>query len=233
LTSASTLFLAGHDTTANTTDWILYELSRNLGYQNKIREEIKSTRAAAAERGDLELTIADLDSMKYTLAAMKETLRFHPIVANRIRIAARDDVIPLAIPQKTKTGETINSIPVSRGQRIMLSFIAYHRLKEVWGSDADQWRPERFIEGINGPVKATVGVMSNLVSFSSGLRSCIGWRFAVLEMQAILIELVENFEFSPPPGNVEIIGGAAGVMVPMVKGSAERRAILPLTIKAV
>jgi len=38
---------------------------------------------------------------------------------------------------------------------------------------------------------------------------------SVLEMQAILIELVENFEFSPPPGNVEIIGGAAGVMVPM------------------
>lgn len=37
----------------------------------------------------------------------------------------------------------------------------------------------------------------------------------VLEMQAILIEMIENFEFSPPPGNIEIIRGAAGLMLPM------------------
>jgi hypothetical protein len=37
----------------------------------------------------------------------------------------------------------------------------------------------------------------------------------MIEMQAILIELLENFEFSPPPGHVEIIRGAAGLMTPM------------------
>jgi hypothetical protein len=37
----------------------------------------------------------------------------------------------------------------------------------------------------------------------------------VLEMQAILIEILENFEFSPPPGNIEIIQGPTGLMAPM------------------
>ena len=37
----------------------------------------------------------------------------------------------------------------------------------------------------------------------------------VLEMQATLIELVDNFEFSPPPGNIEIIRAAATIMSPM------------------
>jgi hypothetical protein len=37
----------------------------------------------------------------------------------------------------------------------------------------------------------------------------------LIEMQAILIELLENFEFSPAPGNINIIRGATGLMTPM------------------
>ncbi|KIJ40565.1 hypothetical protein M422DRAFT_173549, partial [Sphaerobolus stellatus SS14] len=142
----TTLFLAGHDTTALTSTWAIYQLSRHPEFQQRIRDEIKATRAAARDRGDTELTVADLDSMKCLLAAMKETLRFHPISILLIREAARDDIIPLSIPQKTKTGEIITSVPISKGQQIELSLMAYNRLPEVWGPDADQWRPERFLE---------------------------------------------------------------------------------------
>ena len=44
-----------------------------------------------------------------------------------MRMAGRDSVIPLAMPQKTKTGEIITSIPVSKGQHIFCSFAAYNR----------------------------------------------------------------------------------------------------------
>jgi cytochrome P450 len=71
VTSSSTLMLAGHETTASTLTWAFYELSKHPEYQKKIREEIKSARAQASQRGDDELSIADLDSMKYLLAAMK------------------------------------------------------------------------------------------------------------------------------------------------------------------
>jgi hypothetical protein len=44
-----------------------------------------------------------------------------------VRVAGRDDVIPLAIPQKTRAGEIITTIPVSKGQRIIISISAYNR----------------------------------------------------------------------------------------------------------
>ncbi|KIJ23530.1 hypothetical protein M422DRAFT_275874 [Sphaerobolus stellatus SS14] len=227
----TTLFLAGHDTTALTSTWAIHQLSRHPEFQQRIRDEIKATRAAARDRGDTELTVADLDSMKCLLAVMKETLRFHPIVPLLVREAARDDIIPLSIPQKTKTGEIITSVPISKGQHIELSLLAYNRLPEVWGPDADQWRPERFLEGTLAP-ETSLGVFANLATFSSGVRGCIGWRFAVLEMQAILIEMLENFEFSPPPGDVEIILGPAGFMTPMIKGAKEPKGELPVTMTA-
>lgn len=74
LTLIRTLFLAGHETTSSTISWALYELSRHPDFQNKVREEIWATRAQAAQRGDRELTVADLDSMKCLLALMKVRL---------------------------------------------------------------------------------------------------------------------------------------------------------------
>ncbi|KAF8587081.1 cytochrome P450 [Ramaria rubella] len=233
LSQLTTLFLAGHETTASTVTWALYELSRHPDFQNQVREEIQTTRAKAAQRGDDELSVADLDSMTYLLALMKETLRFHPIVSGLIRMAGRDDIIPLATPQTTQGGDTVTSIPVSKGQRVFISIAGYNRLESVWGADADEWRPERFLEDVEGTQKTGLGVLSNIATFSSGLRSCIGWRFAMIEMQAILIELLENIDFSPAPGNIEIVRAATGLMTPMVKNSKSRRTELPLTITLV
>ncbi|KAF8579966.1 cytochrome P450 [Ramaria rubella] len=204
----TTLMFAGYETSASTVAWGLYELSRHPKFQDQIREEIKQTRIQAAQRGDGELTVADLDSMKYLLAFMKETLRFHPIITLLIREAARDDVIPLSAPQKTRNGGTVSSIPVSKRQRILISIAAYNRLKSVWGDDADVYKPERFLDAAGFNHKT---VLSNLATFSSGVRSCIG----MIEMQAILIELIEHFEFSPAPGNPMIIRGATAFMAPM------------------
>lgn len=68
--------LAGHETTANTITWALYELSRHREFQTEVREEIAATRARAAQRGDTELSVADLDSMKCLLALMKVLYSF-------------------------------------------------------------------------------------------------------------------------------------------------------------
>ncbi|KAF8576236.1 cytochrome P450 [Ramaria rubella] len=224
----TTLMLAGHETTASTVTWALYELSTRPMFQDRIREEIKQMRMQAAQRGDGYLSVADLDSMKYLLAVIKETLRYHPIILLLNREAGRDDVIPLSIPQQTRSGEIITSIPVSKGQRIMISVAAYNRLKSVWGEDADKWRPRRFLEGIGTNHKTGLGVIANLATFSSGIRGCIGC-VLMIEMQAILIELIENFEFSPAPGNPEIVRSATVVMVPMINGSPGK-AQLPLTV---
>jgi hypothetical protein len=62
-------------------------------------------------------------------------------------------------------------------------------------------------------------------------RSCV----SVLEMQALLVALVENFEVSPPPSdlNVQIIRGTTSTVVPLVKGQEDRGAQMPLRVTAI
>lgn len=65
------MMIAGHETTATTLAWIVHEISKHPEFQAQVREEIKKTRAQVARRGDTDFSIADLDSMKYLLAAIK------------------------------------------------------------------------------------------------------------------------------------------------------------------
>ncbi|KAF8514728.1 cytochrome P450 [Hysterangium stoloniferum] len=229
LAQLTTILLAGHETIGSTMGWILYELSQNSIIQGKIREEIIHVRAQRAQEGSGVFSAGDFDSMIYLNATIKETLRFHPALPFLTRVARSDDVIPLSYPQQTRNGELLSAIPVSKGQRFRLSLAGYNRLPAVWGEDADQWNPERFIRGI--PWTEDINVFS--LTFSRGERGCIGWRFAMLELQAILAELVENFRFSSAPGNPEIIRAPMGIMGPMVKGVNPPRVELPLTITPV
>ena len=57
----------------------------------------------------------------------QETLRLHPIATGLPRVAVKDDVIPLAHPIISTTGETISEIPVKAGQVFYASFAGYQR----------------------------------------------------------------------------------------------------------
>lgn len=230
LSQIATLLVAGHDTTASSLTWVLYELSKHPEDQRRIRDEIKEARANLEARGDDDLLPNDFNNMDFTNAVIKEGLRLHPIVPTLIREADSDDVIPLSQPIETKSGKIVNEIPISKGQGITASICTYNRLQSVWGEDADEWNPSRFLD--DGREKSSLGVFANLMTFSAGLRSCIGWRFAVLEMQAVLVELVENFEYRFPK-DVEIIRLNAGLMTPMVEGKMHEGIQMPLEVSVI
>lgn len=141
--------LAGHETTANSLSWTLYELSRNPEVQRKLRDEVNAIRAVINSRGDSEPTVSDLDSMEYMAAVMKviylacciivtwatkslnfacqESLRYHPIAIQLFRQAGHDDVVPLDTPQRTVSGDVITAIPVRKGQVVQLGLASYNR----------------------------------------------------------------------------------------------------------
>ncbi|KAF8521755.1 cytochrome P450 [Hysterangium stoloniferum] len=112
LSQLTTLFLAGHDSTANALTWEVYELARNPEYQTLVRDEIKARRIQAIQRGDDELSDADLDSMKYLLSLIR------PIVPGMERESKRDDVIPLSTPITTKKGEVIQKFQFLQGREL-------------------------------------------------------------------------------------------------------------------
>ncbi|KAE9410878.1 cytochrome P450 [Gymnopus androsaceus JB14] len=229
LSQMATIMLAGHETTASTTAWMLFALTKSPKDQQMVYAEIRDVRARVGV--DAELTASDYDSMPFFNAVIKEVLRLHPIVPTLARQAGTDDSIPLEFPIITESGEEISQIPVSKGQRIILSIATYNRLTQVWGDDANEWNPERFM--LDSKKKTALGVYANLMTFSAGVRACIGWRFAIMELQAILFGLLEKFEFSPPPGGLNDIQRVpAGLMIPMKKNNWQEGVQMPLYIKA-
>ncbi|KAI0721329.1 cytochrome P450 [Cerioporus squamosus] len=228
-----TLTFAGHETTASTLSWMLYELAKHPEYQSKMRAEIKAARQAVLARGDSRFSMEDLDSMTTVMNAIKETLRFHPIVFNLQRYAVKDDILPLSEPIVSTTGEEIHAIPIKAGQCIIASIAGYNRLRSVWGEDADEFNPDRFLR-IDPTKQTRVGVFGNLMTFSAGIRGCIGWRFSLIEMQALTAELLENFEFAPPKEDYDIVRLPAGLMVPVVRGKLyELGSVMPLRVSVV
>ncbi|KAJ7741443.1 cytochrome P450 [Mycena maculata] len=228
-----TIMQAGHETTANTMSWTLFALTQHPDIQAKLRAEIMETERAMRVRGDTEYTYADFEAMQYTIALMKETFRFYPVAFNSMRQAARDEVLPLSKPIVTKSGKTLTELPIPKNTLLIISNCGYNRNPDVFGKDAHLFNPERWLDG-SVQITTNVGVYGNLMTFGSGHRACIGWRFAVYEYQAFLIELVKNFEFSLDPSLASRVRRqSAVVMIPTLEGEVSKGPQLPITIKAV
>ncbi|KAJ7111272.1 cytochrome P450 [Mycena epipterygia] len=213
LAQMQTIMQAGHETTANTMSWTMFALTQHPDVQTKLRTEILATEKAIHAR------------------VMKETYRFHPVVHQSFREAARDEILPLSKPLITKSGKIINEIPIPKNMSLWVSNAGYNRNTDIFGQDAHVFNPERWLDGT---VQTTtkLGVYGNLMTFGSGIRSCIGWRFAVYEYQAFLVELVKNFEFSMDASTAGKIRRAGSmVMVPSISGEKESQ--LPITIRPV
>ncbi|EKM53352.1 uncharacterized protein PHACADRAFT_259665 [Phanerochaete carnosa HHB-10118-sp] len=209
-----TILFAGHETTSSAIGWTILELARHPEEQTRLRQEIISKRSS---RGGAELTAADAESMPYLQAVLREVLRFHPIISQTFRVAVRDDVLPLSKPLTTKSGKVLEKLPVPKGTRVILSIAAYNRDPDLWGSDPHSFDPERWLDGRVKKGQA-LGIFGNLLTFAAGLRGCIGWRFAVYEIQAFLIELIQNFEFVPTEDIKRLRRELCGVMAPMLEG---------------
>ncbi|KAF8131873.1 cytochrome P450 [Boletus edulis] len=231
LAQMRTLLIAGHETTAATISFILLELARHPRVQSRLRDEIRKTETTIRARSDPQLTVTDLDAMPYLNAVIKEGLRFHPIGPHPIRMSGHDDVLPLSKPVLTESGEMIDEVLVPKGTEIMISIAAYNRNKDIWGEDVHDFKPDRWLDGAMDDKKLpSIGVYSNLMTFSSGPRACLGWRFAVIEIQAFLSTLVGKFEFAMTDRSERIIRQPMIVMAPMVEGELDRGVQMPLAV---
>jgi len=227
----TTLMLAGHETTASSMNWLLWELSKDLEYQALCREEIAHVRAEVIARGDDDFSMTDLENMPHVTAIIKETLRFHPIAYHLVRKAGHDDIIPLSTPIRTKSGQLITEIPVSKGQSVIASVCAYNRVPEVWGDDSHVFNPRRYLNRQKKEGVPTVGVYGDVLTFCAGSRTCIGWKFSVIELHSLVVEILENFELSFPKGKT-ILRVPAVAMTCMVEGEREKGVQMPIHLRS-
>jgi len=217
-----TIMFAGHDTMTKTLTFVLWELSKNRRVQENLRTEIMEKLGEIRARGDSDFSVNDFDSMPYLLAVGKEALRVYPIAIELIRAPKKDDVLPLSKPIVGVSGKVYKELPIPAGTRVMISTVAYNVNKDVWGPDAYEFRPERWLNVREKP-ESPVGVYGNLVTFSGGNRSCIGWRFAVIELHTFMVTLVRQFDFSPAGDGREIRNiRPPGNIVPVVAGEEHK-----------
>ncbi|KAJ4272064.1 hypothetical protein NW762_000774 [Fusarium torreyae] len=182
-----TFLAAGHETTASAMTWAIYMLSRYPDIQSRLREEIRERLPSVDS--DVEITSLDIDRMPYLNAVCSEVLRYYAPVPLTMRDAAYDT--------------TILGHPIRRGTRIVIVPWATHFDHHLWGPDADQFNPERWLpsggEGGAADRKAASGGASSnyaFLTFLHGPRSCIGSSFAKAEFACLLAAWIGRFEFT-------------------------------------
>ncbi|CUA72792.1 Cytochrome P450 97B3, chloroplastic [Rhizoctonia solani] len=221
----STFLAAGHETTSSSTSWALYALTKHPEVQTKLRQELLS-----AGLGD-EPSMEDLDKIPYLNNFIREVLRVYPVVPLTVREADCDTVIPVGESYTDIHGKVQNGIRVQKGDSIGIPVLAMNRAKDVWGEDALNFKPERW-DNLPEAVKDMPGIWSHLMTFIHGPHACIGYRFALIEMKALLYSLIRAFEFDIDP-SLEIIAKTSLVARPCVKGDADNINKMPLICRVV
>ncbi|KAL5498061.1 hypothetical protein ACEPAH_2992 [Sanghuangporus vaninii] len=225
LAQVPTFLVAGHETTSTQTTWALWALAMHPEFQDRLRGELRSIDTDTPSIDDL-----SAERLPFLDAVVRETLRIHSAVPNSIRLAMKDDIIPLSEPFTDKNGKICNEIRIRKGDGVFIPILLVNRYPQIWGEDAHDFNPDRWA---NPPpaVQEIPGVWGNLMTFLSGARSCIGYRFALYEMKALLFTLIRNFEFSLAIPAEGIIKRSLVVTRPYIKGEEDKGAQMPLLVK--
>lgn len=189
---------AGHETSASSITWACHLLSlpENLKYQQLLRDEVRQNFPTKDGMSDWSASTAELQSCIETLPYLngicEEVLRLFPTVPATLREPIR------------KT--TINGTVIPKGTLIVVMPWAINRNPKYWGEDADEFRPDRWIDKTpEGKLRAnkTGGAISNFceATFLHGPRACIGREFARSELKCALAALFGRFNVERMPGD--------------------------------
>jgi cytochrome P450 len=172
---AMTLFLAGHETTANALTWALYLLARHPEVASKLRQELETVLT------DSRLpTHDDLPRLVYTRQVLSEAIRLYP----PIWIIARGAVEECRLQS---TGHRIRE-----GALVIFSQCVLHT-DPRWWPDPFAFNPERFAPGVPGGEETRPRYA--YLPFGAGPHTCIGEQFAWMEGILILATLLRHRTF--------------------------------------
>lgn len=176
---------AGRDTTAALLSWVFFELAQRPDVQQKLRQAVRDDFGNDTRK----INFATLKSCKYLQYILNETLRCWPTVPVNNRTAVRDTVLPVGGgPNRDQP------IPVRKGESVTFIIYAMHRRKDIWGEDANEFKPERW-EGRKSDW--------SFIPFSGGPRICLGQQYALTEAGYLVVRLLQTFdkiEWNGPTG---------------------------------
>lgn len=172
-----------HDTTASALTWTSYLLATYPKIQERLRAELNShlpkpASSTSDTAASIDPSLFDATTTPYLNAVCNETLRLYPTVPITVRVSAHP----------TKLG--VYSIPANT--TALISIWSINRSTDLWGPDAAEFNPDRWLEGPNA-ANGGATTPHALLTFLHGPRSCIGKGFAQAEMKCLLAILVQRF----------------------------------------
>lgn len=169
-------FFAGKHTTSNLLIWTSILLAMHPQWQQLAREEVMRVCGAR----DIP-TKDDVSNLKTLTMIIYEVLRLYPPVVATIRRAKKEaDLGGLNIKEETE---------------LLVPILAVHHDPTIWGSDASEFNPSRFSQGVSRAANHPTAFMP----FGLGGRQCIGQNLALLQAKLAMAMILQRFTFEISP----------------------------------
>ncbi|XP_062011788.1 cytochrome P450 72A397-like isoform X1 [Rosa rugosa] len=168
-------YYAGQETTSVLLVWTVVLLGQNQIWQDRARQEV--LQVFGSNKPDFD----GLTHLKVVTMILLEVLRLYPAL--------------VVLSRTTNKTIQLGKFSLPAGVEVGLSTLLIHRDKELWGDDANEFKPERFSKGVS---KATNNPFS-FIPFGGGPRICIGQNFALTEAKLAIALILQHFTFVLSP----------------------------------
>ncbi|KAI8138205.1 cytochrome P450 [Fennellomyces sp. T-0311] len=182
--TALNFIIAGRDTTAQALSWTFYNLMLHPRIEAKLVKEVEECIPDDTSSLDAPALYEIIKKMIYAHAVFYEVLRLYPSVPTNVKVALEDDMLPDGTP--VRKGDSLSWSPYSMG-----------RSSRLWGPNAREFVPERWITPDGELRRESQG---HWPAFHAGPRVCLGQNLATLEALVAITLLLKRYKFSLVPG---------------------------------
>lgn len=166
-----TLFLAGHETTANLLTFLLLSLARHPEWQARVPGEVRGV------LGGAEPDAESAHRLPLLSACIQETLRLYPPA--------------WTVPRQSTAPVRVAGYDLPAGANVSVNIFLMQRHPRFW-PEPERFRPERWLTGERVP--------EAFMPFGLGARMCIGNHLALLEAHLIAALILRDFGVEVPGG---------------------------------
>ncbi|KAK4371399.1 hypothetical protein RND71_010874 [Anisodus tanguticus] len=178
--------IAGRDGISACLTWFIWLIFTQPEVEKNIREELKAIIPVGEGEKQRLFTADELKNVVYLHATLCETMRLYPPVPLQHKTPQEPDILP--------SGHRVHP-----KMRVLINMYAMGRMESIWGKDALEFKPERWISD-RGVVKHEPSY--KFLVFNAGPRTCLGKEVAFTQMKAVAAAIIHNYKIEMVKGHI-------------------------------